>query len=105
MVTDRPVTHINHAIDPGENITTIKPRSTMSVAVAVAGIRKGSKLRFTVQNEATRYGSDTIEMDKDYRHSYWAWNFDLRKSSGTWRVSVYLDGKRLDISHEVQVVR
>ena len=97
----RQINDLSVAKDPGPNIQFIAAGGTVSVVVFLASAEEGDKVSWVVQNGATRKNySATI--DEDYGHSlWWAW-FRLDKSSGTWRMSFSLNGRRV-VEHIVRV--
>ena len=89
--------------DPGPTITQISGgRRVLGVGLSVAGGHRGDTNRVILRNGSTRHRGGLVTFDRTHRHTYWYWNFEVSKSSGTWRVDVYVNGPER-VSHGVRV--
>ena len=106
FVSDEQLMAILEILDPpAENITEIEPRATLSVGISVAGIPEDANVRIVIRNGGTVHRSDVMRADEAAAHSYWGWNFPVRKESGVWHVEAFINEAPLGVAHEVRVSR
>ena len=89
--------------DPPPSITSIAPSSILTVGLSVAGVKRGTHIRILILNGGTTHKGEII-VQEALRHSFWYWSFRVNKRSGSWKVAVFINGKRdASVHYEIPV--